>query len=108
MFKLGWANVLSGILNSILSGILISLRISLRISVLITSLAASLVVPQPMTLAQPQSMTYTLSFLMHTFPAEISLCRTPVSFAWARHRVSCLTKLGTSLRTRPLTGRSIP
>ncbi|KAI7818614.1 hypothetical protein BX661DRAFT_174417 [Kickxella alabastrina] len=26
----------------------------------------------------------------------MSLCRTPVSFAWARHRVSCLTKPGTS------------
>ncbi|KAI7821424.1 hypothetical protein BX661DRAFT_188271, partial [Kickxella alabastrina] len=97
MFKLSWASVVSGILSSILSGILISLRISVLISVLSTSLAASLVAPQPMTLAQPQSMTYTLSFLTHTFPAEMSLCRTPVSFAWARHRVSCLTKLGTSL-----------
>ncbi|KAI7826856.1 hypothetical protein BX661DRAFT_183651, partial [Kickxella alabastrina] len=32
------------------------------------SLAASSAVPQPMTLAQPQSMTYTLLFLTHTFP----------------------------------------
>ncbi|KAI7827933.1 hypothetical protein BX661DRAFT_182790 [Kickxella alabastrina] len=60
------------------------------------SLAASSAVPQPMTLAQLQSMTYTLSFLMHTFPAEMSLCRIPVSFAWERHRVSCSTKPETS------------
>ncbi|KAI7818431.1 hypothetical protein BX661DRAFT_185913 [Kickxella alabastrina] len=53
--------------------------------------------PQSMTLAQPQSMTYTLPFfLTHTFPAEMSLCRRPMSFAWARHRVSCLINLGTS------------
>ncbi|KAI7828270.1 hypothetical protein BX661DRAFT_181240 [Kickxella alabastrina] len=60
------------------------------------SLAASSAVPQPMTLAQPQSMTYTLLFLTHTFPGEMSLCRIPMSFAWARHRVSWSTKPGTS------------